>query len=1691
MDEEGAMLGVGFAIDFHDSFGQLRSLDDLIGVTQANAVREFQRLEAASKGVLNLAGATAQLTAFGNSVSREMQSAARDTAKAENAGEALVRQLERQNTAFGLSRAELRANKVEMAAVAAERTGLSELAERLINSEIALQAKEAAAAEQAAQARIAAAERAADAEIASLRAVNSQLAVREQLEAAIRANTGLGREKATDPGMGATYSALTAKFLEDEKRDKDAAALATKRLADEQQRLAGIVQASHAAQMADAAAAERLRETTDPLYAATKRLNAEIAESTRLYHLGATAPAEYARQQQVLTGRLNEVGRAHDAVVKAGSRNSGMLTQLSFQLNDVATMAALGAPPMQIFASQAGQIFQIAQMAEGGMKGFAASIGQATKAALLFTVTNPILLTLAAVAGTAYVALTKFQGQVKDSGELTRYRDSLGLTHKEMLQLSDGVDKAGGKIKALGDVTVTTGDVMSGLWKALSDNADFSGPWDSLKSSASDAFDSVLKGWLTVSSGITAVIYGTFDAVKIVWGSFPAVFGDLFVQGVNAAITALNGLVKAGVDQLNGFIASANKLSFVHLGNVSAPQIDPLANANAGAAAKSAKELGDVYTNAYARARKADDAFWAQVGHNAKQSAKDRMAEQAAAIKADRTPRKPKVDHHAEQLARENEAIEAQIRNLYALADAYGVSGAAALIAEARVKAESDAIKKRGDIEVFVNRQVRLAIAERVKDAAKATAALKDQADAQARANLMVAAGMSVYDVDNQVKDDIADQQLLAAIQAANQQHLAKEAQAAADMLEKQRAARQKLRAEEEQTRFDKDAVGGANQLALLQAEIGLIGASDAARIHELATIRATQEALEKYQDVAHQQAYVKQQVAISDATQKLADDTRAYNDALTFTADKWDIIAGKVQAAGQGMADAFGTAGRAIGDMASIYANYQASRTRAEQEHEAAIKRANGDEKQLAQERTLFALRSSGAQIQAFGDMTDAAKGFFKEHSAGYKAMEAAEKVFRAIQLAMSLQSMIQSALETTTRVTGAAAQATAEGTAGIAAQSKLPFPLNIAAMAATAAALVAAGISVIGSLGGGKNTLPKANDGTGTVLGDATAKSESIKRSIDALKEVDTVMLTYSRQMASSLQSIDSQIGGFASLVLRTGDVNASGSVTEGFKANAIGSALGAIPLVGGILKSLFGISTKVVGSGLFGDAQSLGDILGSGFDASYYSDVQKKKKLFGITTSTKYSTKYSDADSGLENQFTLILRQFDQAIMAAAGPLGVSTDEITQKLNGFVVDIGKIDLQGLTGDEIEEKLSAVFGAAADDMAKAAFPGIEKFQKVGEGLFETLVRVSSTVESVRASLGLLGSAGVSMSTDVKMALAGQFDSVSDFTSAASTYFETYYSKQEQVTARTAQMAQVFASLGATMPSSIAAFRLLVEAQDLTTAAGQSTYATLLQLAPAFADLQSAMSGAKSAADILSEQQDLQRQLLELQGDTAAIRALDLAAIDPSNRALQQQVWALQDAKDAAAAADQLRQAWSSVGDGIMAEVNRIRGLTDGSATGSFALLQGQFNAATAAARGGDQDAAGKLVGLSQSLLTVAGNTATSRQELDRVKAQVAASLEGTAGLIAAITGANTGTSSASALASAATTTQANSPAAANDDLLTELHALRDEVAQLRSDNNAGHAGTAAQAGRSARVLEDVSAAAGGQAISIAGEAA
>lgn len=556
---------------------------------------------------------------------------------------------------------------------------------------------------------------------------------------------------------------------------------------------------------------------------------------------------------------------------------------------------------------------------------------------------------------------------------------------------------------------------------------------------------------------------------------------------------------------------------------------------------------------------------------------------------------------------------------------------------------------------------------------------------------------------------------------------------------------------------------------------------------------KAAEDAAKRIRDaqVATQSAlddqYLQQNLGMSSASLSLLNDPNATPDqinqnnaleAQAIAADKAKVAIEGAQAAfdsymsasfGSDLASGFDQASAALGrfvqgieTLGAIEAGNAAARKGAEAEYLA----GKIDQETLTKKLAKLESKNASDQIGAFADITGAAKGFFKEGSKGYKALQTAEQVFRLYQLAMNAKviaaqvagyftSQTAHAATVAPTVAGEAVKATAMGTTAVAAQATVPV-----AGPALAAAMIAflAGIGIL--IGGGKSKGPGFTDntGTGTVLGDSGAQSKSIKNSIEALESAASLENRISSAMLASLKNIEANISGLASLIVR-GDVGGglAANVGTGFKMDSIGKlaaagtggifnvlTLGLLkPLgnaIGKLIGGLFGSKTKITGQGLTAVSQTLGDIMQNGFDLLEFVAIQTKKKSFGITTSTKNSIKTGLADPELTRQFGLIFSDFGNAIVAAADPLGFSTETIAKRLESFVVDIGKIDLKGLKGDEIQEKLEAVFGAQADKMAEYAFPMLTEFQKVGEGLFETVVRVASGIEQADTLLQRLG---------------------------------------------------------------------------------------------------------------------------------------------------------------------------------------------------------------------------------------------------------------------------------------------------------------------------------------------------------------
>lgn len=208
----------------------------------------------------------------------------------------------------------------------------------------------------------------------------------------------------------------------------------------------------------------------------------------------------------------------------------------------------------------------------------------------------------------------------------------------------------------------------------------------------------------------------------------------------------------------------------------------------------------------------------------------------------------------------------------------------------------------------------------------------------------------------------------------------------------------------------------------------------------------------------------------------------------------------------------------------------------------------------------------------------------------------------------------------------------------------------------------------------------------------------------------------------------------------------------------------------------------------------------------------------------------------------------------------------------------------------------------------------------------------------------------------------------------------------------------------------------------------------SILEQIFALTDLKAAQDDAAKAAQeaaqvqkaIADERYGLETQLLNLLGDTATIRARELALLDPSNRALQQRIWAITDAQaaeearvkamqeagraeikaredqiasinDTISALSGATERWS----GLAKEIREFRaGLfsgTVGSGT-SYKQSEAEFQRVSKMAAFGDEGALQSFNGVSKAFLDAARDNARSLVDYQRAIGLVAGAADAAA---------------------------------------------------------------------------------------------
>ena len=568
-----------------------------------------------------------------------------------------------------------------------------------------------------------------------------------------------------------------------------------------------------------------------------------------------------------------------------------------------------------------------------------------------------------------------------------------------------------------------------------------------------------------------------------------------------------------------------------------------------------------------------------------------------------------------------------------------------------------------------------------------------------------------------------------------------------------------------------------------------------------------------------------------------------------------WDNAVEAIQEYSKTFVEAFGKTGEAVAKVADIMATYERRQKRIQQEAKEAVTKDPAKALEINQRKYAQSVANTS---DLMANLALTARGWMKEGSDGYKAMTIAAQSFAAISQSINLMLGIQAVLKQLV-----------DGDS----YSALFRAIAVAAFVGSLGIAVA-GIAS-GAGGGGGETRDTAEDRrkkqlSGTILGDSEAFSESLSNSLSIVAENSSANLDYSKGMLRALTNIEKLLGG-ASAAVAGGLMNMPNlfKLGKGWEFSDIG-----LSSVDKTLGQYFG---------------------GGGFQGAAWGEIVKE----AADGTKRYKDVFTELNGAVKSQFTRVILGIADSVRLAGEAFGLNAGDFQAKMMDFVVSFGNVSFGDLQGEDLEKAVQQMFSKMSDQMAMAFLPGLNAFQQVGEGYFETLIRVSNGInvatgmlaqagiqainyqdiilkqgdvasEIVRQSIVAFEGAGSVIGTYIDGAVGSAEEllavyqdllsiravsavvglsfknlsndmiiaagGVSALKESLAYYLENFFSPGEQATAALEEFSQSIRRLGIkTVPDTKEAFKALLNSFDQTTVAGQKLYAQVLKLAPAF----------------------------------------------------------------------------------------------------------------------------------------------------------------------------------------------------------------------------------------------------------------
>jgi len=495
-------------------------------------------------------------------------------------------------------------------------------------------------------------------------------------------------------------------------------------------------------------------------------------------------------------------------------------------------------------------------------------------------------------------------------------------------------------------------------------------------------------------------------------------------------------------------------------------------------------------------------------------------------------------------------------------------------------------------------------------------------------------------------------------------------------------------------------------------------------------------------------------------------------------------------------------------------------------------------------------------------------------------------------------------------------AKEGTAAYTALGIAQDVLAYKSAVAAIANqgggdvyTAFARIAAMIALMASIGirvGGGGSSPsaqsaevrQAQQGTGTVLGDADAKSESIAKAVEITANATEQLVGINRGMLNALHNLENALGAAGNQIAR-GAANADFGASPG-----VGLAPGLIIKIAygldggkGDWANLFHEDPELIDQGVKLLGGSLSDML-DGIVAVAYQEFKTGHGLLGsLFEDDDYDELTASIGDKLNHQFQLILGGLADTVEQAAVALGLPLEDVQRKIAAFQIAAQTISLKDLSAEDQQKELEAVFSSIFDGLAGAVVPFIEKYQQVGEGLGETLVRVATEVQVSQEAFKQLGivvdETDPEKFADIADGLVQAAGGLDAFIESMQSFVEKFAPDAHKFSVANDALTSALSQVGLTLPPTRDGMWALMQSLDATTESGREQIATLLRLTDVADQYYSAQDQqAKKLADASAylESLNLTHGLSEYGKQLQSIHDSETKAIDAANLLAQAQ---------------------------------------------------------------------------------------------------------------------------------------------------------------------------------------------------------